>query len=144
MRMKPRKRRAQDVPAGQPHAYPLTDKVPHRSGKELPRFQFPHQIIDVRSKRDLDRALEHYRHPFPMMEGSEHPKNVHAMRYMIERVFPALRWFCRVYNEDVPSWLEGNGWADGISTEDHKRFFGEKPLDVREFKENKSLAGERA
>lgn len=139
-----RRKRAEEIPPGQPHAYPRTKEIENKRGQRLPKFIYPHQIVQVRSKKDLKEAFDHYGHPFPMMEGSVAPKNKYAMRYLIEWIYPALRWYCRVYQEPVPRWLQSNGWADGMGDEDQKKFFGERPLEVREFHEDKRKGGQRA
>jgi len=133
-----RKRGADDVPEGQPRAYPRTKL----SGK-YPTFVYPHQIVRVRSKEELESALEHYSHPFPMMDGAPFPKNPAAYRRVIEWVYPALRWFCRVYGHPVPKWLEKHGHINGMSDKDFERNFGKGKLKIVEFKEDKSKAGER-
>jgi hypothetical protein len=137
--------RAKDIPAGQPRPHPRVKLTfQKKTGRELPTFVYPHEVVNVRSKKDLEAALEHFSHPFPGLGGSSHPKNPHAMRYMVEWVFPALRWFCKVYSVAVPKWLEGKGWAEGMDVADHKRIFGnDKPLRVKDWKEDAAQAGVR-
>jgi len=137
--------RKKDIPDGQPRPHPriILDKQ-KKTGRKLPIYVYPHEVINVRSKKSLDENLEHYSHPAPMFGGSPHPKNKYAMRYMVEWVFPALRWFCKVYNTPIPTWLKGNGWADGMSAEDYRKVFGgDHPLRVTEWKEDASRAGMR-
>lgn len=140
-----RKRRSKDIPEGQPRPHP---RVMHthqkKTGRKLTRFVYPHEVCNVRSKSDLKKNLEHYSHPAPMLDGSPLAKNQFAMRYLIEWVFPALRWFCKVYGVEQPGWLEGKGWAEDLDEEEYKRIFGDKPLRLTEWKEDASLAGNRA
>lgn len=140
----PAKRNPKDIPSGQPRPYPRVHRWQAKDGRKLARFMYPHEVVNIRKKDDLTEALEHYSHPAPMMNGSPTPKNEHARRYLIEWIFPALRWYCNVYSVPVPRWLKGNGWADGMSDADSKRFFGPGPLDVKEWREDREEAGVRA
>jgi hypothetical protein len=115
-----------------------------KTGDKMPSYIYPHQVVNVRSKAELDQALEHFSHPMPMLDGSVHPKSPFAMRYMVEWVFPTLRWYCKAFNTPIPHWLEGLGWAEGLSHEDFKRIFGDnKPLRPKEWVEDAAHAGER-
>ena len=132
-------------PAGQPYASPLVKVVERPSGRSAPLLRYPHQIVKIRTKGDLVQALRHYSHPFPQMEGSSpHVKGKDGARYMVEWVFPSLRWYCKVYGTEIPVWLEGNGWASNLDEQEHYRFFGKSPLRVREFRESKVHTGTRA
>lgn len=130
------------APAGQPLPNPRVKYL--KSGKEHPVFVFPHEILRVMSKKDLEGKLRHYAHPFPMLDGSPHPKHPAAMKHMVEWVFPALRWFCHVYDEEIPPWLQGNGFADDMGSAEKKRLMGTDKLEVREWRERKGQEGDRA
>jgi hypothetical protein len=96
-------------------------------------YHKPETILPaVTSKAKLMAALEHYANPFIKLRT---PDSVFARRHYVERVRPALRWFCKIYHVNVPSWLEGNAHYDEIPPEEHKDLFGDKPLKVREFEE---------
>jgi hypothetical protein len=132
------------IPDGQPRPYPRIKRMPNdTTGSEHVSFVYPHQVVNVRSKQALIEALEHYSHPAPLMDSSEHMKSKDGMRYMVEWAFPALRWFCKVYGNPVPSWLKGNGFADGMNDKDYKKHFGTEPLSVKEWTEDKAVAGQR-
>jgi hypothetical protein len=133
------------IPPGQPRPRPRV-KFTLSSGNKskLPIFVYPHEIVNVRSKSDLDKLLDMYSHPFPMMDGSEGLKTTHSNHHLVEWVYPALRWFCRIYGKDIPQWLHGNGWADDIPKKEYKKYFGKAPLHVIEWKEDKRSAGMRA
>ena len=136
---------SQHPPEGQPYANPRITTV-ISEGQKHPVFVHPHHVVTVRSKGELLAVLKHYAHPFPMMEntGHHHKTSVRALRYLIEWTYPALRWYCKVYGVAVPDWLEGNGWADGMDTEDLQKFVGEEPLNVFEFTERQAHAGKRS
>lgn len=140
-------KRSRDIPPpGQPYAAPrMRVHVEADTKRKLPAFVYPYDIVKVRRKEDLETALDHYGHPFPMMAAANTEKNPYAMRYTLEWVFPALRWFCKAYGHDVPSWLQGNGWAEGLSSKAFKRMFGDsKPLQVQEWRPDPKKQGKRA
>lgn len=123
-------------PADQPHPYPRM-KMHKTNQGELPELIYPHEIVHIKNKKELEQALEFYCVPIPTMENHPHPKNPHALRYMLEWIFPTLRWYCQVFKVDVPSWLRGNGWADGLTPADAKKYLGDtKPLKAQEWKED--------
>lgn len=142
LRVMPRDRN--QVPDGQPEPYPRVRVTKHPKHGDLPEHVYPHQVVDIEAKKELEPILEEYAHPFPMMGGSNDIKSKASMRYLIEWVYPALRWFCRIYDHPIPKWLEGNGWADGMSRSDHEEYFGREPLHVEEWQERKETAGKRA
>jgi hypothetical protein len=126
------------IPADQPRPYPRVEvSVDNKKERDLVNFIYPHEVINVRSKRDLDEALSFYSNPFPMLEGSEHMQTKEGLKYMIEWTFPALRWFCKVYGKEVPGWLHGNGWADNLDEKEVIKYFGKDPINVREWREDK-------
>lgn len=142
--MKPRRTEPAHVPGGQPEAYPRTRVIQGKGGKEYPRFVYPHQVIRIRSKADLEKELEHYSHPFPAMDGATAtPKTVHARRHLVEWIYPALRWFCKVYHHPIPKWLSSHNYIHALSNEEIEKYFGKDKLRVQEFKEKASRAGER-
>lgn len=128
------------TPSGQPKAYPRTKLDVSDSAEEkrlLPKFIYPHDVINIRSEKQLQKELQEQKHPFPMLPGSPMPKNKHAMRYHMEWVRPTLRWYCKVYGVDVPEWLKGNGSMDGVSSRTQTKLVGPEPLKVVEWHENK-------
>lgn len=105
-------------------------------------YHKPESILpSIKSKEDLKAALDYYAHPF--IKSTSHDSTF-SRRHVVEKVRPALRWFCKKYGENVPSWLEGNRHYDEIPKEEHEALFGEGPLKVREFEEFKSEAPEPA
>lgn len=130
-------------PEGQPRPRPRVVVHKADSGLRYPVFKYPQEIIQINSEAELHRAMSEYGHPMPMIEGAQFLKTVHAMRHLIEWIYPALRWYCKVYGVEIPEWLKGKGWAEGMSKEDVVRFFGPHPLKVGEWHEDPSHAGKR-
>lgn len=68
--------------------------------------------------------------------GMGHGTSALQRRHHVERVRPALRWFCRVHHRRVPRWLrvESDARYFGLPAEVHARLFGRRALTVREFR----------
>lgn len=96
----------------------------------------PSKIVRCHNKEDLERLLEWYSYPFIKLRV---PDNTFARRRYVEQVRPALRWFCKKFQQDIPEWLQGNGHYDFMSSEEMTDFFGEGPLQVFEFDEHKPV-----
>lgn len=94
------------------------------------------------SKVSLESLLQHYANPHIRLIV---PDSVFARRFYVERVRPALRWFCKKYGVSTPSWLNGNAHYDELPPEQFAEYFGEGgPLKVREFEEQQVVPKEQA
>lgn len=105
--------------------------------KKGARFQFEYHAPDnilphVTSKESLEKALDWYSNPFLKLRS---PDDVKARRRYVEKVRPALRWFCKKFAVNVPGWLVGNGPYDELPKEEFAMMFGEGPFKVREYEE---------
>lgn len=100
----------------------------------LPKFRSitPKLILQgrVKSKNDLVSLLYQHR----MENITQKYPTIAQRRYYMERIRPALRWYCKTYKVPVPSWLVGNGVHENNTTEHHETLFGPVPLRVIEFK----------
>lgn len=132
-------------PSGQPKPWPHTERRQGMDGNAYRALLYPHQIVKVRSKIQLKQALKDYGHPFPTAKEGPMFNNPTALVYLIEEVYPALRWFCKVYDVEVPNWLTpGETWADGLPESKMKEYFGKQDLRVVEFREQRRKAGKRS
>lgn len=91
----------------------------------------PYSVIVVTSVDDLERKLRDFADPIP---GAV--KNTRrGRRWYVEKILPALRYFCRKYQVDPPDWLADVGrWRD-LSKGDSERLFGPGELRLREFQQ---------
>ncbi len=105
----------------------VTTKVGERNHVEYVK---PEAIVKVRSKRELEKLLEWYSYPFIKHRVPDNPK---ARRRYVERVRPALRWFCAKFEVPVPEWLKGNAHYEDMAPDEFEDFFGPGPFRVREF-----------
>lgn len=97
-------------------------------------FRTPESILPhVTSKKALEGSLEYHSNPHIKMHTLDDPK---ARRQHVEQVRPALRWFCKKYGMNIPTWLEGNMHYDELPPEQFAEMFGEGPLNTREFEEH--------
>jgi len=136
------------APEGTPNANPRIKIIKHKiqDGKivDLPAYIQPHEILNIRSKQQLEDQLKIYSHPAPKMAGSGFIKSKKAMSHLIEWVFPALRWFCKVYGVKIPDWLHGHGWAEKMSVTTCNKLFGKEALEGYDWKEDTRYSGSRS
>ena len=95
----------------------------------------------IRSKAALEKELEWHSHPFIKMRTPDSPA---ARRYHVERQRPALRFLCRKYGVEIPSWLKGNKHYDTLPPEEHEELFGKGKLKVREYTPHETQASQGA
>jgi len=96
------------------------------------QYRHPDKILKCRSKEELQHLLDWYSYPFIKMRVPDLPV---ARRRYVEEVRPALRWFCKRYQMDIPEWLKGNAHYEDMPKEEFSDFFGEGDLQVHEFDE---------
>jgi len=113
------------MPLAQPVV--LLKPVGEGSGFE---YRNPDKIVTCRNKEELHKLLEWYSYPFIKMRMPDDPK---VRRRYVEQVRPALRWFCKKFQVDIPDWLQGNAHYDSMEPEEAEDFFGKDPLQVFEF-----------
>lgn len=94
----------------------------------------PYAVIVVTSPDDLAAKLRDFSDPV----GNGVVKNSRrGRRWYVEKILPALRYFCRKYQVDQPDWLADVGrWKD-LSGADSERLFGPGDLRLREFQQTR-------
>lgn len=91
----------------------------------------PSSVIVVLGKDDLEGKLEAFADP--IRNGVV--RNVALdRRWYVEKILPALRFYCKKYDVEVPDWLVGNNHWEEMSEEEQEQLFGPGPLRFREFK----------
>lgn len=96
-------------------------------------YRTPESILPhVKNKDALLKTLAYHSNPFIKHHTLDSPL---SRRHHVEKVRPAMRWFCKKYGVNVPSWLEGNMHYDELPPDEHEELFGKEPLKVREFEE---------
>jgi len=105
-----------------------------RLWKSQGRWQFayysPETVLRVRTQGDLLKLLEFYSCPFIELRT---PRTKFARRHYVERVRPALRWYCRQFSVPTPTWLANDESILLCSPSEARALFGTRPLAIREF-----------
>lgn len=90
----------------------------------------PPQVLVVQDADDLQQKLDKYADPF---NGHALPNTRDDRRWYVEKIRPALRFYCRKFEVDVPEWLSNDGvWVDR-DPEELEAMFGTDRLKLREF-----------
>jgi predicted hydrolase (HD superfamily) len=102
----------------------------------LPDYYSPETVLPgIRDEATLRHALDRFANPFIKLHTAD---NTQSRRHHVEKVRPALRWYCKKFGVDEPEWLKGNAHYDEIPPEEHEALFGKNPLKTREFEEWKT------
>jgi len=114
-----------------------------KNGKKGIRITRPSDVTDIGDKEELEAALAHYSKPL-----LQHlvPDSQHARKHYIERIRPALRYYCKKFGKKVPKWLETDDYyLKRMSDEEKNQQFGTTELHVHEFSKFRAgSAGGRA
>lgn len=86
----------------------------------------------VHDKKTLETALHYYG---GQMGHTHVPDSKNAQRYHIQKVRPALRWFCKRYGVPVPEWLKGNGVYDNMTDAERKKHYGREEMNTTDFED---------
>lgn len=96
-------------------------------------YRTPESVLPrIKTKEDLLHLLEFHANPHIKLHTPDSPR---ARRHHVEVQRPAMRWLCKKFGVNIPSWLEGNMHYDEMEPEHFKELFGEGPLKVREYEE---------
>lgn len=90
----------------------------------------PASVLSVHDAEALSELLTKYEDPVRNKVIKNTSKD---RRWFVEKVLPALRFFCKRYGVDVPSWLATNGHWERMTDEERAQLFGPEPLRFREF-----------
>ena len=115
------------------HNHAVIEVVPSTTrdgGKDI-RATKPRDVVDIRSKDELEEQLQHYKKPFVAHVVKA---TVFAQRHYVEWIRPALRFYCKLYKTDVPAWLKDDSFYLSMKDDQRRRLFGQKPLRIHEFK----------
>jgi hypothetical protein len=94
----------------------------------------PHTYVKVKDKHDLDDLLEYFGHH--VMWKDLVPPTPWARRNFIERIRPALRFYCEKYQVTVPGWLspETDKKFTELPPSKQQELFGKDQIKIVEFK----------
>lgn len=89
----------------------------------------PSSVMVVHDADDLQKKLAAYADPHnqPVQDTKA------GRRWYVERVRPALRFYCKRYGIDVPDWLENDDQWESMPDEEKLATFGRTDLKIRDF-----------
>lgn len=90
----------------------------------------PMSVLMIHDADELDERLEAFSDPVKNKVVQNTPK---ARRWYVEKILPALRFYCDRLGIDKPDWLATNGHWERMTDEEKHQLFGPEPLKLREF-----------
>jgi len=90
----------------------------------------PASVLMIHSADELNERLEAFSDPINNKVVKNTPKD---RRRYVEKILPALRFYCERLGVEQPDWLATNGHWERMSDEEKKHLFGPEPLRLREF-----------
>ena len=90
----------------------------------------PASVIVIHNAAELTERLEAFSDP---IRNKVVKNNAKARRWYVEKILPALRFYCDRLGVEKPAWLATNGHWERMTDEEKVRLFGPEPLRLREF-----------
>lgn len=90
----------------------------------------PASVLVVLDEDDLEEKLAAFSDPIRNGVVRNAPRD---RRWYVEKILPALRYYCGKYEVDVPGWLANNDHWEGMPEDQQERLFGPGELRLREF-----------
>lgn len=90
----------------------------------------PASVMSIHDADELRQKLDAYSDP---IKNKAIKNTTEDRRWYVEKILPALRFFCDRYGVDQPGWLATNGHWDRLSGDEKVRLFGPEPIKMREF-----------
>lgn len=90
----------------------------------------PSSVLVVPGKDDLELKLDAFSDPVANGVVRNTPRD---RRWYVEKILPALRYYCDKYDVEQPGWLVGNSHWEGMEEDEKEQLFGPGELRLREF-----------
>lgn len=90
----------------------------------------PMSVLMIHNANELNERLEAFSDPIKNKVVKNTPKD---RRWYVEKILPALRFYCDRLGVEKPDWLATNGHWERMSPEEQKNLFGPEPLRLRDF-----------
>lgn len=90
----------------------------------------PSSVLVVLGPDDLKNKLAAFEDPVRNGVVRNSPR---GRRWYVEKILPALRFYCGKYDLEQPDWLVGNNHWEGMPKPDQELLFGPGDLKLREF-----------
>lgn len=101
-----------------------------KTGKAL-KVSSPSDAVRIHSKEELRAQLEHYSKPF--IKHVVQPNTAFARKHYVEKIRPALRFYCKKFGVKVPEWLVNDDYFKNLDDSEKQELFGTTELSHREF-----------
>jgi hypothetical protein len=90
----------------------------------------PASVLVVLDEDDLESKLAAFSDPIANGVVRNSPR---GRRWYVEKILPALRYYCDKYEVDVPDWLASDNHWKGMTEDEQEHLFGPGELRLREF-----------
>lgn len=90
----------------------------------------PSSVLMIHNADELSERLQAFSDPIKNKVIKNTAKD---RRWYVEKILPALRFYCDRFDVEQPDWLSTNGHWDRMSDEEKQQLFGPAPLKMREF-----------
>lgn len=90
----------------------------------------PASVLTIHNAQELNERLEAFSDPIKNKVVKNTAKD---RRWYVEKILPALRWYCDRYGVEKPDWLATNGHWERMEDDEKEQLFGPEPLKLREF-----------
>lgn len=90
----------------------------------------PASVLVVLDEGDLESKLAAFSDPIANGVVRNSPR---GRRWYVEKILPALRYYCDKYEVDQPDWLASSNHWEGMAEDEQEHLFGPGELRLREF-----------
>lgn len=117
--------------------FDLVENPKAKTGKS-PRVTSPNSVIRIHDVNELKAQLKHYGRPFIKLQL---PDTTFARKFYVEKVRPALRYYCMKFSVSIPDWLKDDHYFENLPDSEKKSLFGTTDLSIKEFQPLPKFAG---
>lgn len=110
-------------------AFRLVADPTMKCGKSI-QVDTPSGCLRIKSKEELKAQLDHYANPLLKMTL---PDSKFARLHYVEKIRPALRFYCKKFGVTVPHWLQADSFYTDKPVEEKMDLFGTDKLHIVEF-----------
>jgi hypothetical protein len=90
----------------------------------------PASVFVISDPETLQQRLDEFSDP---IKNKAIKNTLKDRRRYVEKILPALRFYCNRLGVAIPDWLATNGHWERMEDEEKQRLFGDEPLKLREF-----------
>lgn len=102
-----------------------------QDGSQGLQVVYPHDILDIHDDKKLKGLLDYYSNPMFSSVVGDSPR---SRLFYVEKIRPALRYFCKRYGVDIPDWLEKDDEFTGLPQKEKVKLFGTADIPIVEFR----------